>query len=63
MTTSPSNAINITALLDDSLPGNLYELAAKYGVPVDDAEQWPDTAGDTRVTELRISISYRMLTF
>jgi hypothetical protein len=30
---------------------------------LNDTGQWPDDAGDTRVTELRISVSYRVLTF
>jgi hypothetical protein len=59
-----SHAINIAALLDalrDWLPDNLDEFAAK--IPVDDAERWPDAGGDTRVTELRVRVSYRVLTF
>ena len=57
-----SHAINIAALLDalrDWLPDNLDE----FEIPVDDAERWPDAGGDTRVTELRVRVGYRVLTF
>jgi len=30
---------------------------------LDAAERWPDAGGDTRVTELRVRVSYRVLTF